>query len=210
MATQIQLGMKAKTLGPLKPTGRVSIDGHTMDASSEGMWIDGDVNVVIVGGCTRQVIVRVYSNDGDLPPNSGQQLPEENAIETTPLRAPPAWVERIHSVKIGIVIGIVLVPIAWMLGTPMSSSAILVPVSCAMAGWLLQMFVGRTVEMVGPREDHRPLARATALIVLCCSLVGAAVGVNFDTGFLGLSCGIPAGALVGGVMTFVGWIVSNV
>lgn len=64
ITSQIRIGGKGKTLGPLKPQGRISVLGHSIDATSEGTWIDGDVEVVIVGGNTRQAIVRfsVYPN----------------------------------------------------------------------------------------------------------------------------------------------------
>lgn len=210
MATEFNIGDKGKTLGPLKPEGRIVINGITMDAASEGMWIDADADIVIVGGNSRRPIVRVYPSDQDLPRNCGQPLLEASAVETTPLQAPPAWVERTHTVLLGLAIGIVLVPIAWLFGTPLSVYAFFVPVSGAIAGWLFRVFVGTAIETVGPREDHRPRARVTALIVSICALGGAAIGANVGMGYLGLSCGITLGAFVGGMLCYAGWIVSNV
>jgi hypothetical protein len=186
------------------------VNGHTIDASSEGGWVDSDSDIVVVGGNLRQAIVRVPSSNADLLRNNGEPLPEEKAIETTPLESPPAWVERINSIVIGLVIGIVLIPCVWLTGTPFSLYALLVPVSGAIAGWLFRIFVGTAIQTVGPREDHRPQARTTALIVLTCSFVGSAIGLNIGLGFLGLCCGLPLGAFVGGMLTYTGWFLSNV
>ena len=78
--------------------------GHTIDASSEGTWIDDDVDVVIVGGNTRQAIVRLVSTDAKLPPNTGEPLAKEPSIHVSSLHSPPAWVERINSVRIGLIL----------------------------------------------------------------------------------------------------------
>jgi hypothetical protein len=209
MTPQIHIGDKGKTLGPLKPTGRITVMGHAIDASSEGTWIDGDVDVVIVGGNTRQAIVRLFSTAGKPPQNNGEPLPQEQPTEVTPLQSPPAWVERIYSVRIGFVIGIIFVPIAWLFGTPLSVYALFVPVSGAIAGRLFRGFVGTAIETVGPRVDHRPQATAIALFIVVASLVGSAIGLNTGLGFLGLCCGLPLGALIGGMLAYVGWIVSN-
>ena len=208
--TSIQIGDSGTTLGPLKPTGRVSVNGHTVDASSEGGWIDSDSDVVVVGGNTRRVIVRVLSGVAEPPKNNGEPLPEEKAIETTPLQSPPAWVERINSVTIGLVIGIVLVPCVWLFGTPFSLYAMLVPVAGAIAGWLFRVFVGTAIQTVGPREDHRPQARVIAMIVLTCAVVASAIVLNAGFGFLGLCCGIPFGAAVGGMLAYTAWFLSHV
>ncbi len=129
MTTPIHIGDRGKTLGPLKPTGRVTVNDQTIEASSEGVWIDSGSDIVIVGGNTRLAIVRVYSSEMSRPRNNGQRLPAETAMETTPLQSPPSWVERVNSVVIGLVIGIVVVPIAWLFGAPLSSYALFVPVS---------------------------------------------------------------------------------
>lgn len=210
MTISIHIGDSGTTLGPLKPTGRISVNGHTIDASSEGGWIDSDSNVTVVGGTTRQAIVRVRSAVARPPQNHGEPLPDEQPIETTPLQSPPAWVERINSVAIGLVIGIVLVPCVWLFGTPISLDAILVPVAGAMAGWMFRIFVGTAVQIVGPREDHRQQARVMAMIVVTCACVASAISLNAGFGFFGLYCGIPLGTLVGGILTYTAWFLSNV
>lgn len=210
MTKPIRIGDRGKTLGPLKPTGRVTVNDQTIEASSEGVWVDSDCDIVIVGGNRRRVIVQLYTGETIHARNNGERLPAELAIEMTPLQSPPAWVERVNSVVIGLVIGIVLVPAAWLFGTQLSVYALFVPASGAMAGWLFRKFVGSAIETVGPRQDHRPRARATALLVITCTLVASAIVVNVGLGFVGLCFGIPLGAFVGGMLTYLGWIISSV
>jgi hypothetical protein len=207
MTVEIQIGDQAKTISPLKPTGRISVNGITMDATSEGTWIDLGADVVIVGGNKRRAIVREAGGaDGQLR-NHGSPLPAERQFETTPLQSPPAWVERIRSVKFGLVIGIVLIPIVWLCGIPFTIYALMLPVSGAIAGWLFGIFVATAIESVGPREDHRPRARGIAAFILFCCLIGAVVGLNMG-GYLGIGCGLPLGALVGGMLVYVGMLLS--
>jgi hypothetical protein len=210
MTKPIHIGDRGKTVGPLKPTGYVRVNDQTIEASSEGVWIDSDSDIVIVGGNTRRAIVRMYSSETICPRNSRERLPAETAIETTPLQSPLSCVERGNSVVVGLVIGIVIVPVAWLSGMPLSVFALLVPLSGAIAGWLFRSFVGSAIQTVGPREDHRPRARATALLVLTCTLVASVIGVNIGLGFLGLCGGIPLGAFLGGMLAYIGWIISNV
>ena len=147
------LATREKTVGPLKPTGQITVNGHELDASSDGPWIDSATDVVIVGGNTRQAIVRVLSGAAAIhPANNREPLPDEKKFEPTPLQAPLAWVERINAVIIGLVIGIVLVPIVWLSGRPWSLFALLVPVSGAIAGRLFRSFVGTAIQSVGPQR----------------------------------------------------------
>ncbi len=210
MTTPLRIGDLGRTLGPLKPTGRVAVNDQTVDASSEGEWIDADTDILIVGGTMRRVIVRLFSSETRRPSNSGEPLPAATVAATTPLQSPPSWVEQINSVFTGLVIGIVLVPVAWLFGVQLTAYALFVPVSGAIAGWLFGSFVGSAIDSVGPREDHRPRARVAALLVLTCSLLASAIGLNAGLGFLGVCCGMPLGALVGGMLTYAGWIMSNV
>lgn len=209
MNKPVRIGATARTMGPLKPSGRVSVDGRSLEATSEGMWIDGDTLVVIVGGDTQRVVVRVASADSESLPASGELLAERREPETTPLQAPPAWVERINAVACGAMLGAVLVPLVWLLGTPISVYAALVPLGGAVAGQLFQWFVGNAVHSVGPREDHRAQARVTAMIVVTSALLGAGIGVSSELTFLGMCLGLPVGAFVGGMLVSVGWILSN-
>ena len=209
MSTQIFIGDQAKTIGPLKPTGKVRVNGHTLDACSEGEWIDSDADVVIIGGNTQRAVVRACSDRTNHVHKRSEPLPAGRAFATTPLQSPPAWVERINAVVIGGILGIVVIPLVWFAGAPITPYAALVPVAGAVAGWLFRIFVGNAIQSVGPREDHRPRARGIASVVLISAVIGSAVGLNIGPGFLGLCCGLVAGAFVGGTLTCLGLLVSE-
>ena len=206
----IRVGEKARTVGPLRPSGRVLIRGQTIHASSEGTWIEPDTDVVVVGGTTRRVVVREDDNTTDSLKNHGELLSDGNAFESTPLQSPPAWVERIDSVRVGFIIGVLLVPLALLSGTPFTFYALGVPFAVAIAGWLFRVFVGKASEAVGPREDHRSQANAIAMLVVLCTVIGAALGLSIAPGFFGLCCGIPLGALAGGILAYVAIVLSFV
>ena len=198
MTLQIRIGDQGKTLGPLKPTGRISINGQNVDASSNGEWIDSNSDVVVIGGSSRQVLVSVMSRERGSMENGGDVLPDGKEIETTPLHAPHALVERINIVGIGFVVGIVLIPAAWLSGTTLSFYALLVPFSAALAGWLSRGFVGVARELAGPREDHRPHANSIDLTILVCCIVACTIAISIGSGFLGLNVGLLAGVLAAG------------
>ncbi|MEZ6090661.1 MAG: hypothetical protein R3C05_22115 [Pirellulaceae bacterium] len=73
MTTPIHIGDRGKTLGPLKPTGRVTVNGQPVEATSEGEWIDSDSDIVILGGNTRRVIVRLLSGETKCLSNNTSQ-----------------------------------------------------------------------------------------------------------------------------------------
>ncbi len=206
----IRIGEKARTVGPLRPSGRVLIHGQTFHASSEGTWIESDTDVVIVGGTTRRVVVREADHTTDSLEKRGEPLGDENAYEPTPLQSPPAWVERIDSVRIGFFLGVLLVPLVLLSGTPFTVYALGVPIAAALAGWLFRVFVAKASEAVGPREDHRSQANAIAMLTVLGTVIGAAIGMSTAPGFLGLCCGIPLGALAGGILAYVAIVLSFV
>jgi hypothetical protein len=206
----IRIGERARTVGPLRPSGRVLIRGQSIHASSEGTWIESDTDVVIVGGTTRRLVVRESDHTTDALEKLGEPLCDDSTYEPTPLRSPPTWVERIDSVRIGFAIGILLVPMALLSGTPFTVYALGVPFAAALAGWLFRVFVGKASEAVGPREDHRSQANAIAMVIVLSTVIGAAIALSNAPGFLGLGCGILLGALAGGILAYVAIVLSYV
>ena len=210
METEIRTGLQGKTLGPLKPLGRVRIDGQDFDACSQGDWIDAETDVVVIGSRSSNLVVRPL---GELDPPTqalGEFLPVGEVPETTPLHAPPALVERFNAIAAGAVIGGVLIPVVWLRGTPLSFSAILLPVAGAVWGFVFQWFVRGALESVGPREDHRPRACEIAATVTGGAAIGAFIGLNIGFGFLGISCGLVIGALVAGIVNWIMLLLSAV
>ena len=209
MTTQILIGDIARTVGPLKPTGKISVNDQTINAYSEGLWIDSETEVVIAGGHTGRVLVRAISEDMVPVEQHGQPLPEQEVPAITPLHSPAAWVERINSVAIGVVIGCLLVPLAWLTGMPLHPSAFVVPLAGGVAGRLFRGFVASSIQSAGPREDHRPAAFGIAGMVIVCAILGVAIGLAVGHSFVGLSTGLVVGALVGGVMSWVAILIMN-
>ena len=156
------------------------------------------------------IVVREDDNTIDSLENRGELLSGGTAFESTPLQSPPAWVERIDSVRIGFIIGVLLVPLALLSGTPFKLYALGVPFAAAIAGCLCRLFVGKASEAVGLREDHRSQATAIAKPTVLCTVIGAAIGLSPGPGFFGLCCGIPLGALAGGFLAYVAIVLSLV
>ncbi len=210
MATDIREGARGQTAGPLKPAGRICIGGATFDACSEGSWIGADTDVVVVGSRSNNLVVRPLREDDPATETLGDVLPLGDAGQTTPLHAPPALVERFNAIVAGAVVGCVLIPIVWRYGTPLSISAVCVPVAGAAAGFLFQWFVTGALQSVGPREDHRPRAYEIAGIVTGGAAIGAFIGVIAGFGFPGVSCGLVLGALLGGGISWIELLLSAV
>lgn len=210
MASNIHKGSRGETAGPLKPAGRICVNGLMFDACSEGEWIDAGVCVVVTGSRSQNLVVRPLRVDDPPAETLAEILPLGHAAETTPLHAPPSLVERFNAIAAGAVVGCILVPLAWLCGTPLSISALLVPAAGAAAGLLFQWFVKGALQSVGPREDHRPRSFEIAAIVTGSAAIGAFVGVSIGFGFLGLSAGLVIGALVGGFISWIGLLVSSI
>ena len=102
-----------------------------------------------------------------------------------------------------------VVLVIWQTGTPMDYSAALVPVAGAIAGVLFRAFIRSAMDSVGPREDHRPMAFAIAAVVLLVAIIGSAVGISSGNGFVGLSFGLVAGTLVGGLLCWFAMIMQG-
>jgi hypothetical protein len=210
MATEIRIGSRGQTVGPLKPGGRICIHGETLDACSQGNWIDADAHVVVIGSRASTLVVRPFCEDDPPTETLGEKLTIGGVLDTTPLHAPLALVERFNAVRAGAVVGCVLIPVVWLCGTPLTVSALLVPVAGAATGFLFRWLVRAALESVGPREDHRPRAYEIAGILIGGAAVGAIIGVSIGFGFLGLSCGLVLGALLGGVVSWIGLLLANV
>lgn len=175
-----------------------------MNARSEGPWVDAGTDVVIVGGHTGYPVVRAVSENMVPVENHGQELAEHEAPKVTPLHAPPARVERINAVALGVGAGFLAIPFLWMTGTSLSVSAALVPCAGGIAGRLFQAFVKVAIDSAAPREDHRPAAVGIAGMVVICAVIGAVIGFNVGTGFVGLSLGLLIGTLAGGMLAWLG------
>lgn len=210
MDSQISIGDLATTSGPLKPSGKICIGDKAFDAATQGDWIGDGTPVVIVGGDSRRVIVRIYNEGANPPPDHGKPLQKAKANESTLLEFPLAWVERINAELLGGIMGFVMIPLAWISETPITIEALLLPFAGAVAGWLFRGSVGTALKSAGPREDHRPVAVLIAFFVVVCSLAGSAMGLAVLGGFWGLSLGLAIGALLGSVITRLGMAFSGV
>lgn len=200
MSKTIHIGDKGTSIGPLKPAGQINIDGQKIDAISKGEWINANTEVVIIGGSNDCVIVRENSANLQPPKDIGTPLVEKVETESIPLQFPPAIVERVNTVVIGLIIGALLIPALWFVGLPFQPAALLLPLSGAVTGWLVQKFVGTASPLVGPREDHRPRANLVAIILLLICLGSSVVVFNLGFGFLGLGLTMPLSTLVGGLL----------
>ena len=206
MTEQISMGVRGRAIGPLRPSGRIQIDGETFEASSEGTWIDNDAEVVVVGRRAFGLVVR--------PANETKEKPTANSVastvssETTPLNAPPAFVERINGIAFGVIAAGLLVSLGLLTGKPLSLSALLTPVGGVVAGVIFQWCVRGAIDFVGPRVDHRPLAYVVATMTMLGAAAGVVFGLGSGFGFLGLSVGLALGTLLGGLLAWGGIILT--
>ena len=202
MNDEILIGDKGRTVSPLKPTGKVRINGQILDANSGGSWVDMEVEVVVVGGHLHDVSVREVNDDLGAIAHLGRPLMSRK-IKETPLHAPRLAVERLPAVPIGLVMGIVLITSAYANGIPLTLDAICVPIAGAIAGYIFQLFVRGPFAAVGPREEHRHFVRIAAFSVPAGVVAGVVAGFWYEVGFATFGIGIVVAAIAGGVLGFV-------
>lgn len=210
MTKQIEMGTSGRTVGPLRPTGRVRIGDETFEARSEGSWVDADVDVVVVGQSPFGLVVRLRT-EAEVDSNGNSRTSEISpgtTAETTPLNAPPALVERINGVVFGTIIACLLIPIAWLNGEPLSLYALLMPASGVVAGAVFQWCVRGAGDFMGPRANHRPLAYFVAAVVVLGAAIGVIAGLGSGFGFLGLAGALVLGTFLGGAFAWGGTILT--
>ena len=205
----IRIGDRAKTRGPLKPLGEIRLGEMIFAAASSGEWIDTGEEVEIVGGSEDRVLVRAVLGNQNQLRNHGQPLPAQQQQTVEALEAPPAWVEKINSVKIGAVAGVIVGLIVWAQGEPLSLSALSVPLAGVVSGWVFHRLVAIPAEAAGPRADHRPLAIGIAFGVCFTTIIGAVIGFDVSGTFLGTSLGLFVGAVAAGIVIFMLFVISH-
>lgn len=210
MATDVRKGSRGQTVGPLKPAGRIRINGVTLDACSEGNWIDAETDVVVIGSRSSTLVVRVFGEGDPETEPVGEILPINDVPDSTPLHAPPALVERFNPILAGAVVGCVLIPVGWLCSISLDLWACFVPLAGAASGFVYRWFLRGALDSVGPREDHRPRAYEIAGVVIGGAAIGAFIGVSVGFGFVGLSCGLVLGALLGGGVSWVALVLASV
>ena len=203
MSEMIHIGDRARTRGPLKPSGQISVGELTLTAVSSGEWIDAGKEVESIGGNRDRVHVRHYSGEQAQLENHGQPLTERQQETVEPLEAPPAWVEKINPVKIGVIAGAAIGMVVWLQDVPFSPSALSVPLAGVICGWMFRRLVAIPAEAAGPRADHRPLAIGIAFLVCISTFVGAIIGFNVSGTFLGTSLGLVIGTVTAGITILV-------
>ena len=200
MSSGIRIGDRGRTRGPLKPAGQIRTGDKMLDAVSSGEWIDSDTEVEIIGGNEDRVLVQpVLSNQPQLT-NQGQPLVAQQKETPQPLKAPPAWVERIDPVRLGVIAGAIIGLFVWIRGVPLSPASLSVPVAGGISGWVFRRLVAIPAEAVGPRTDHRPFAIAIAFGVCIFAMLGAIIGLDVSGTFLGTGLGLVIGTVVAGLV----------
>ncbi|WP_182865595.1 NfeD family protein [Rhodopirellula sp. JC639] len=202
MVSLTRIGDRAFSLGPLKPTGQVRLGDAVVAAASTGEWIDSDTEVEVLGRDGDRLTVRPVRDGEPQLTNHGQPLAERRQESKEPIEAPPAWAEKINSVKIGLVIGAITGFVVWLQGAPLSLSALSVPLAGAISGWVFRRLVAIPAEAAGPRSDHRPFANAVAVGVGFTTMVGAFIGFGVSGTFLGTSLGLVVGTAAAGMVIF--------
>ncbi|KAA5542118.1 hypothetical protein FYK55_15020 [Roseiconus nitratireducens] len=210
MSAPIHIGDTAKTVGPLKPTGRIQIHDRLFDARSEGEWIESNTEVVVVGGDHSSILIRPRAEVTEPLAREGEPLSARAASEETPLQAPAGRIERINAVAIGGLVGLILLALLWWSGTKVTWQAVLVPLAGTIAGALFQLFVRTASDFAGPRSDHRPAAIGIGCVVLVGTMLGSVVGWNVGAGFVELSVGLVTGTLLAGVLAYAALMFASV
>ena len=198
----VQKGARGTTLSPLRPSGRIVLDGTTYEARSQGHWIDCDTEIVVIDSRAGNVIVRQANENDALADPDGESLAVGEATISTPLHAPTSKVERINSVLWGTIVGCLIIPIALLSGQVVSFAIILLPLAGTCAGLIFRVFVGQAIHSVAPREDHRVRAYMIASLLLVGAAVGSCVGAVTGLGIFGISMGLVLGALAGGATSW--------
>lgn len=202
MTNTVLKGTSGQTLSPLRPSGKVLLNGITYEARSEGHWIDSETEIIVIGSRAGNVIVRQREAHESADACNGEALAIGEATITTPLHAPPSKVERLNSVLWGTVIGCLAVPITLMTGQVLSLAVILLPLAGACAGWIFRTFIRQAINSVAPREDHRPRTYVIATLLFIGAAVGSYLGAFAGLGVAGICLGLILGTLAGGVTSW--------
>ena len=210
MPRQHQIGQTGTTRGPLKPTGRIEVDGQTLDAKAESGWIDADTEVVIIAGHAGLVTVREASEVTTSPEDSGAPLAAAPRPEVTPLQSPPAFVERTNHPLLGLIVGGLVSGILLWRGAPGGWDVALPLVAGFLAGKLARVFIGGAVEAEASREDHRPAARVIAIGLAGSTILGIIVALNLQSTYISGSAGLLAGTALGGIFLWLGYLLLEV
>lgn len=208
MTEQETEAVRGRAVGPLRPTGKIRVDGETFEARSEGAYIEAGAEVVVVGKTSFGLVVRpeLETNEKLTADSLPTARPEDDVPEMTPLNAPAALIEQVNTIVLGAIAAGVLVAVGLSTGRPLSLPILSTSVAGLAAGFVFKLCVRGSSDFVGPRVDHRPLAYVVAIMAIIGGAMGIIFGLDSGFGFLGLSAGLVLGTLLGGMIAWGGII----
>ncbi|HBN74447.1 MAG TPA: hypothetical protein DD473_01235 [Planctomycetaceae bacterium] len=210
MDNPLRIGDTGKTVGSLKPAGKIEVNQKIFEARSEGNWIDSDTKVVIAGGESQCPIVRAFDESEFEITNQGELLAESKVSEITPLEYPSSWVEKVNYTLCGVIFGVLIIGYALISGEPLTLSAFFLPVAGGISGRILQRFVAMPAEVAAPRENHQTQAEWIAATCVAFTMLGVLIAVTSDLGFPLSALCLFAGTLTGGLISWFFLLVGNV
>ncbi len=206
----IASGRRGQTLCPLRPYGRIEIEGKAYEAKAENGWIDERVEVVVVDTGNFGVLVRESEDRsggrGNIPEAAPQlQTGDEASTDDgqvfpeNPFHGPAFWLERVNAVLIGALLWTAIGALLLLGEQPLSLEFLLLPVGGAISGAVFQYFIRGSRDLEGPYSDHRPKAYFFVLVMLGGAVIAVAAAFSGGGGVATITAGLIFGTLCGGI-----------
>lgn len=211
-------GKKGQTLCPLRPYGRIEIEGKIHEGKAESGWIDESVAVIVVKSGSFGVVVR-ESEDAIAPRSNSSENPHrlQTSLETSAdndqpsgsisLYGPEFWLERVNAVLVGAVLWTAIGALLLLTGRPLSLELLLLPVGGAISGAIFQYFIRGTRDLEGPYSDHRPRAYFFAIWMLGGAVIAVTAAFALGGGVAIITGGLVLGTFCGAILALANHVI---
>lgn len=199
-------GKNGLTLCPLRPYGRIEIEGEVCEGKAESGWIDESVAVVVVDSGSFGVVVR--EKEGGIGPSSesaGDSRRQQTSVGASTdndqlsdrLYGPEFWLEHVNAILVVAVLWTAIGALLLVTGRPLSFDVLLLPVGGAISGAIFQYFIRGTRDLAGPYSDHRLQAYFFAAWMVGGAVIGVTAAFSLGGGFAAITGGLVLGTLCG-------------
>jgi len=199
-------GKNGLTLCPLRPYGRIEIEGEVCEGKAESGWIDESVAVVVVDSGSFGIVVREKEGCSDPSSEPAESSPRlqasaeastDNEQYLDRLYGPEFWLERVNAILVAAVLWTAIGILLLLTGRPLSVEVLLLPVGGAISGGIFRYFIRGTRDLAGPYSDHRPQAYAFAAWMLGGAVIGITAAFSLGGGIAIITGGLVLGTLFG-------------
>jgi hypothetical protein len=197
---QVKVGEGGRTVGPMRPAGRVEISGFSYDARTLGEFLDGDVYIIVEKVDAFSIIVRAM-RPGESPltisDDHDERGREAHAAELAHRARKRRAARRLAiTMSLGAVLGLALfVWLKQMLGIEALPYVAWGAITGALYLLYLDCFLGASREIISENVMAEPHVALYALLPIPASVLGVLYG-QYSGGDQGAVIGAVAAAFV--------------